>query len=101
MRSMGKLSTQMNYQKHASYQSLFCLSIFLHLNSNKSILFYRKLQDLLIPMLAGLMENNYDSMWSFQEFFDHSSYICDLVFLNIMCLDTCQIIQLPFHKTEK
>lgn len=61
----------------------------------------KKLQELLVPMLSGLMENNYDRMWSFQEFFERSTYICDLIFINIMSLDTCQIIQLPFEKTEK
>jgi hypothetical protein len=38
-------------------------------------------------MLAGLMENNYDSMWTFEQFFDHSSDICDLTFINLLNLD--------------
>ena len=52
-------------------------------------------------MLAGLMENNYDSMWTFENFFAYSSGIYDLTFINIMNLDKCQIIELPFNKTEK
>lgn len=52
-------------------------------------------------MLGGLMENNYDRMWSFDKYFEHSSYIYNLTFLNVMNLDTCQIIELPFEKSEK
>lgn len=56
---------------------------------------------LLVPMLAGLMENNYEAMWSFQKFFEHSSQITELTFVNILNLDTCQIIELPFENTQK
>ena len=52
-------------------------------------------------MLAGLMENNYERMWSFEKFFDHSNKISSLRFVNVMNLDTCQIIELPFEKTAK
>ena len=52
-------------------------------------------------MLAGLMENNYDSMWTFEQFFDHSSDICDLTFINLLNLDTCQMIELPVEKNTK
>ncbi|RNA10812.1 serine threonine- kinase TBK1 [Brachionus plicatilis] len=61
----------------------------------------KKLQELLVPMLAGLMENNYDLMLSFDKFFEISSYIYNLTFVNVMNLDTCQIIELPFEKNEK
>merc|ERR1712127_292125 len=61
----------------------------------------KNLQLLLVPMLAGLMENNYEAMWSFQKFFEHSSQISELTFVNILNLDTCQIIELPFEKTQK
>ena len=52
-------------------------------------------------MLAGLMENNYENMWTFEKFFEYSSEIYDLTFMNIMNLDNCQIIELPFKKSEK
>ncbi len=52
-------------------------------------------------MLAGLMENNYDAMWSFQKFFEHSSEICNLTFVNILNLDTCQMIELSFEKNQR
>ncbi|CAF0916400.1 unnamed protein product [Brachionus calyciflorus] len=61
----------------------------------------KKLQELLIPMLAGLMENNYDLMLSFEKFFEISCHIYNLTFINVMSLDTCQIIELPFEKHEK
>lgn len=61
----------------------------------------RNLQNLLVPMLAGLMENNYDSMWTFEQFFEHSSDICDLTFINLLNLDTCQMIELPVEKNTK
>lgn len=57
----------------------------------------KNLQAMLVPMLAGLMENNYDAMWSFAQFFEHSTQICELTFVNILNLDTCQIIELPFE----
>ena len=52
-------------------------------------------------MLAGLMENNYDRMWRFKEFFEHSSKICDLKYINVMNLDRCQIVEIPMRKEEK
>ena len=52
-------------------------------------------------MLAGLMENNYEKMWPFDKFFEHSSYISSLKFVNVMNLDTCQIIELPFENNVK
>lgn len=61
----------------------------------------KNLQVVLVPMLAGLMENNYEAMWSFQKFFEHSTQICDLTFVNILNLDTCQIIELPFEPVQK
>ncbi len=61
----------------------------------------RKLQQLLVPMLAGLMENNYDRMWSFQKFFEHSSYICDLTFISVMNLNGGDMIDLAFEKHQK
>lgn len=60
----------------------------------------KSLQIMLVPMLAGLMENNYDAMWSFQKFFEHSTQISELTFVNILNLDTCQIIELPFGRTQ-
>lgn len=61
----------------------------------------RNLQAMLVPMLAGLMENNYDAMWSFAQFFEHSTQISELTFVNILNLDTCQIIELPFEADNK
>ncbi len=52
-------------------------------------------------MLAGLMENNYDAMWSFQKFFEYSSEICNLTFVNILNLDTCQMMELPFERNQR
>jgi len=52
-------------------------------------------------MLAGLMENNYDRMWSFQKFFEHSSYICDLTFVSVMNLNGGDMIDLAFEKHQK
>ncbi len=52
-------------------------------------------------MLAGLMENSYERMWRFRDFFEHSSEICDLKYINVMNLDTCQIVELPMRKSEK
>jgi TANK-binding kinase 1 len=60
-----------------------------------------KLQELIVPMLAGLMENNYDNMCTFEKFFEYSMNIYELAFINVMNLDHCQIIELPFRKTEK
>ena len=51
-------------------------------------------------MLAGLMENNYESMWPFQKFFEESSRICDLAFINVLNLDKCQLVELPFNKQD-
>ena len=61
----------------------------------------RSLQALLVPMLAGLMENNYEAMWSFAQFFEHSTQICELTYVNILNLDTCQLIELPFEADRK
>ncbi len=52
-------------------------------------------------MLAGLMENSYDRMWRFKDFFEYSSEICDLKYINVMNLDTCQIIEIPMKKHLK
>ncbi len=52
-------------------------------------------------MLAGLMENNYENMWSFEKFFERSSSIYSMIFVSIMNLDTCQMIELPFERFEK
>ena len=60
----------------------------------------KNLQNLLVPMLAGLMENSYENMWRFKEFFEHSSEICELKFVNVMNLDTCQIVEIPMRKSQ-
>jgi hypothetical protein len=52
-------------------------------------------------MLGGLMENNYEGMWRFVDFFEHSSEICDLKYVNVMNLDTCQIVEIPMRKSAK
>jgi hypothetical protein len=52
-------------------------------------------------MLAGLMENNYDRMWPFQKFFEHSSNICDLTFVSVMNLNGGDMIDLVFEKHQK
>jgi len=61
----------------------------------------KNLQNLIVPMLAGLIENNYDAMWTFQQFFDYSTSICDQAYVNVLNLDTCQLIEISMDKTEK
>ena len=52
-------------------------------------------------MLAGLMENNYDKMWSFKDFFAHSSHIYGLTFIDVINLDTGSSVELALEKNEK
>jgi serine/threonine protein kinase len=55
------------------------------------------LQLQLIPMLAGLMENTFEQMWSFDKFFDYSSKITEKAYINILNVNKLQLFELSFE----
>ena len=52
-------------------------------------------------MLGGLMETNPKFMWNFEKFFDESSRICDLKLINLLILNTSQVIEMTLEKNAR
>lgn len=61
----------------------------------------RELQKLLIPMLAGLIENDYTKMWTFQQFFDYSAKITSLNYVNFIDVRNYDLFEVALEPTAK
>ena len=61
----------------------------------------KELKSLIEPVLAGLIETKFEKMWSFQKFFDESSKITNLVYINLINVKNYEIFEIAVKPTDK
>ncbi len=60
-----------------------------------------KLRSLLEPMLGGLIETDLKKMWSFRKFFEESTNITRLIYINLVNVKLYEIFEVAVKPNDK